>query len=154
MVDIVEVSMKIMPEEPPPFVAAYVSLQLSCLDLVISEIKIIKARNKEGFVKYLVQLPDRPVTDHCPRCGSKNHLTARHCQVCGVRLENDRAPRDVDGRSKRFAPVVFPCTERGRARIDRVVLETYLLVVERGLVEAVATINDSGTVLNCMALAS
>lgn len=154
MVDIVEVKMKIMPEEPLPFVAAYLNLQLACLDLVIYDVKIVKVRTKEGFVKYLVQLPDRPITDHCPQCGTKNQLIARYCQICGIRLADDRVPYDDDGRSRRFTQLVFPCTERGRAEINRVVLETYLLMLERGFSEATATIGAEGIVLNRLALAS
>ena len=62
---------------------------------VIRDLKII-----EGTKGSFVAMPSRKLTDRCTGCGCKNHLRARFCNQCGCRLDENRAIRDTDGRSR------------------------------------------------------
>ena len=81
---------------------------------VVRDIKLIE-RNDTIFLA----MPSRKLTDHCNRCGDKNHLRARYCNNCGARLnENRHAPHHNPGaRLKLYADVAHPinaaCRERG-----------------------------------------
>ena len=67
---------------------------------VVRDLKII-----EGSSGPFVAMPSRKLTAHCPQCGCKNHLRAAYCNQCGLRLRDDRAIKDEDGRTnaKRLA---------------------------------------------------
>ena len=55
---------------------------------VVRDIKLI-----EGHDGVFLAMPSRKVTDHCGRCGDKNHLRARYCNNCGGRLDENRMAR-------------------------------------------------------------
>ena len=55
---------------------------------VIRDIKVI-----EGVGGYFVAMPSRKMSDHCERCGSKNHLRAKYCNNCGTQLFGKSRPQ-------------------------------------------------------------
>lgn len=60
-------------------------------DFVIRDIKVIQGTNG-----YFVAMPSRKMSDHCPKCGGKNHLRARFCNNCvhrWVRTEQKRTSK-------------------------------------------------------------
>ena len=66
-------------------------------DFVIRDLKII-----EGTNGAFVAMPSRKLADRCSRCGCKNHLRAKYCNECGQKLRENRAPKDAQGRAKRY----------------------------------------------------
>ena len=48
-------------------------------EFVVRDIKII-----EGTNGYFVVMPSRKMSDHCDKCGGKNHLRAKYCNNCGA----------------------------------------------------------------------
>ncbi|OHB62554.1 MAG: hypothetical protein A2Y76_02995 [Planctomycetes bacterium RBG_13_60_9] len=87
-------------------------------EFVVRDIKII-----EGPDGYFVAMPSRKMTDHCEKCGGKNHLRARHCNGCGRALLENRAARDLKGRAKLHADIAHPINAGCRRKIqERVVV--------------------------------
>jgi stage V sporulation protein G len=87
---------------------------------VIRDLKII-----EGTKGSFVAMPSRKLTDRCPQCGTKNHLRARFCNQCGLRLNEDRATRDQDGRAKLHADIAHPINSACREVIQGAVLKSF-----------------------------
>jgi len=87
---------------------------------VIRDLKVI-----DGATGPFVAMPSRKLADRCPKCSSKNHLRARHCNECGARLKEDRAPRDSQGRVKLHADVAHPINTACREQIQEAVIEAY-----------------------------
>lgn len=87
---------------------------------VIRDLKII-----DGATGPFVAMPSRKLTDKCRKCGFKNHLRARFCNECGLRLNENRAPRDEDGRIKLHADVAHPINAESRDAIEEAVIEAY-----------------------------
>jgi stage V sporulation protein G len=115
-VDITEVRIKLM-EEPGERLQAFCSVTFDdCF--VVRDLKII-----EGASGPFVAMPSRKLTSHCPQCGCKNHLRAPHCNQCGLRLKDDRAIKDEDGRAKLYADIAHPinsvCREMIQERVIR-----------------------------------
>lgn len=93
---------------------------------VVRDLKII-----DGPRGPFVAMPSRKLTDRCGRCGTKNHLRARFCNDCGVRLNPDRAVADVNGRSRVHADIAHPINARARESIEKKILDAYAQEVER-----------------------
>ncbi len=70
-------------------------------------------------------MPSRKLTDRCPRCHSKNHLRAMHCNQCGAKLDEERATRDTDGRAKLYADIAHPINCDCREMIQKKVIAAY-----------------------------
>jgi len=87
---------------------------------VVRDLKII-----EGTKGSFVAMPSRKLTDRCPGCGCKNHLRARFCNLCGGRLDEDRATRDQDGRAKLHADIAHPINSACREVIQSAVLKSF-----------------------------
>ena len=86
-------------------------------DFVVRDIKII-----EGTGGLFVAMPSRKMSDHCDRCGGKNHLRAKYCNNCGSTLSDSRAKQDVKGRMKLHADIAHPINAICRKNIqDRIV---------------------------------
>jgi stage V sporulation protein G len=67
-------------------------------------------------------MPSRKMSDHCEKCGGKNHLRAKFCNNCGAGLPEDRARKDIKGRMKLHADIAHPINADCRKKIqDRVV---------------------------------
>ena len=70
---------------------------------VIRDLKIIR-----GAKGTFVAMPSHKLADRCSRCASKNHLRARFCNHCGVKLNENRAEADLRGRAKLHADAAPP----------------------------------------------
>ncbi len=97
-------------------------------EFVIRDIKVI-----EGMDGYFVAMPSRKMSDHCERCGSKNHLRARYCNGCGEPLLDNRAKKDIKGRIKLHADIAHPITVECRQRILKEVVTAYRKEVKKSL---------------------
>ncbi len=95
---------------------------------VIRDLKII-----EGTKGSFVAMPSRKLTDRCGKCGTKNHLRSRHCNQCGVRLDENRAIRDANGRAKLHADIAHPINSTCREFVQNAILNEYDKEMERSL---------------------
>jgi len=86
---------------------------------VIRDLKII-----EGSDGFFVAMPSRKLTDRCPKCSSKNHLRAKFCNECGVKLPSERSPRRGP-RTKLHADIAHPINTESREYIQKEVLDSF-----------------------------
>ena len=89
-------------------------------EFVVRDIKVI-----EGAGGYFVAMPSRKMSDHCDKCGGKNHLRAKYCNGCGEALGENRAKKDLKGRIKLHADIAHPINLECRQRIQREVVVAY-----------------------------
>lgn len=89
-------------------------------EFVVRDIKII-----EGSNGYFVAMPSRKMSDHCEKCGGKNHLRANYCNNCGAHLNDDRAKKDAKGRMKLHADIAHPINADCRQKIQDSVVKAY-----------------------------
>ena len=89
-------------------------------DFVVRDIKVI-----EGTDGHFVAMPSRKMSDHCPKCGGKNHLRARFCNNCGASLNEDRARKDFKGRMKLHADIAHPINAECRQFIQDKVVKAF-----------------------------
>lgn len=82
-------------------------------EFVVRDIKVI-----EGGGGFFVAMPSRKMTDHCEKCGGKNHLRAKFCNNCGAKLKENRARKDVKGKMKLHADIAHPINAECRQRIQ------------------------------------
>ena len=86
---------------------------------VIRDLKIIEGNNGP-----FVAMPSRKLTFNCHKCRTKNHLRARFCNHCGVRLKSDHIGQDSDGRARLYADIAHPVNAACREMIqNRVITE-------------------------------
>ena len=95
-------------------------------EFVVRDIKII-----EGTGGYFVAMPSRKMSDHCEKCGSKNHLRAKFCNNCGAPLPEDRARKDFKGRMKLHADIAHPINAECRQRIQEKVISAFKEEMEK-----------------------
>lgn len=95
-------------------------------EFVVRDIKII-----DGAKGLFVAMPSRKLTDHCPKCGSKNHLRAKFCNECGNRLPGKRTPDPTEGGSKLHVDVAHPINADCRARFQKAILDTFHVELDR-----------------------
>jgi stage V sporulation protein G len=93
---------------------------------VVRDLKIIDGTNGP-----FVAMPSRKLTSHCHQCGTKNHLRAQFCNQCGVRLREDRALRDAEGRAKLYADIAHPINSQCREMIQNRVIAEFRVEQER-----------------------
>jgi stage V sporulation protein G len=126
-VEISEIRIKLMDEKESrnERLLAFCSVTFNNM-FVVRDLKII-----EGTKGMFVAMPSRKLTDRCTSCSSKNHLRARFCNQCGARLNEDRAPRDMDGRARLHADVAHPINSSSREFIQGSILRSYSEEVER-----------------------
>lgn len=86
---------------------------------IIRDLKLI-----EGTSGLFVAMPSRKLTDHCPKCGSKNHLRARFCNDCGGALD-ERRGASVNARMKLHADTAHPINSECRSMIQDAVVEAF-----------------------------
>jgi len=115
---ITEVRIKLVAENNERLMA-FCSLTLDNA-FVIRDLKII-----EGTKGLFVAMPSRKLTDRCGRCGCKNHLRARYCNGCGNHLDENRAPRDADGRAKLHADIAHPINSACREVMQVAIIKAY-----------------------------
>lgn len=122
--EITEVRVKLV-EHSSERLRAFCSVTLDG-DFVIRDLKVI-----DGVSGVFVAMPSRKLADRCNKCGSKNHLRARFCNECGQRLNENRAPKDTDGRAKLHADIAHPINAECRERIQAAVVRAYEEELER-----------------------
>lgn len=116
--EITEVRIKLV-ENARERLRAFCSITLDGA-FVIRDLKII-----DGTNGVFVAMPSRKLMDRCPRCGSKNHLRSRFCNDCGAQLNENRAPKDPQGRAKLHADVAHPINAACREQVQKAVVEAY-----------------------------
>ena len=89
-------------------------------DFVVRDIKVI-----EGTSGLFVAMPSRKMSDHCNKCGGKNHLRAKFCNNCGSRMNESRVRKDVKGRMKLHADIAHPINAVCRQSIQKKVIEAF-----------------------------
>ena len=89
-------------------------------EFVVRDIKII-----EGTNGYFVAMPSRKMSDHCDKCGGKNHLRAKFCNNCGGSLPEERVKKDIKGRMKLHADIAHPINAECRQKIQEKVTVAY-----------------------------
>ena len=94
-------------------------------EFVVRDIKII-----EGTVGLFVAMPSRKMSDHCDKCGGKNHLRAKFCNNCGAKLKEDRTKADIQGRIKLHADIAHPINADCRNKIQEAVTDAFNKEVE------------------------
>ena len=104
---------------------AFCSMTLDS-SFVIRDIKII-----EGAGGLFVAMPSRKMSDHCEKCGGKNHLRAKYCNNCGTLLPESRARQDLKGRAKLHADIAHPINAACRKRIQDAIVAAYESELER-----------------------
>ena len=95
-------------------------------EFVVRDIKII-----EGAKGIFVAMPSRKMSDHCEKCGGKNHLRARFCNNCGTALVENRARKDAQGRMKLHADIAHPINAECRRKIQEKVTAAFNEEVEK-----------------------
>ncbi len=122
--EITEVRIKLM-DEPGERLKAFCSITFDdCF--VVRDLKII-----EGGSGPFVAMPSRKLTAHCPNCRAKNHLRAAYCNQCGVRLKENQAVKDEEGRAKLYADIAHPINSLCREKIQAKVIEAFEEEMER-----------------------
>jgi stage V sporulation protein G len=122
--EITEVRIKLV-EKSTERLRAFCSVTLDG-DFVVRDLKII-----DGSSGPFVAMPSRKLMDRCTRCSAKNHLRAKFCNECGQRLNENRAPKDSQGRAKLHADVAHPINAACRERIQKAVVQAYQEELER-----------------------
>lgn len=89
-------------------------------EFVVRDIKIIM-----GTGGVFVAMPSRKMSDHCERCGGKNHLRAKYCNNCGTALSENRARTDIKGRMKLHADIAHPINAECRRKIQEKVTAAF-----------------------------
>ena len=95
-------------------------------EFVVRDIKII-----EGSDGYFVAMPSRKMSDHCEKCGGKNHLRAKFCNNCGTNLQENRTRKKVRGKIKLHADIAHPIQTDCRIRIQNKVIEAFHKELEK-----------------------
>lgn len=97
---------------------------------VIRDVKLI-----EGNDGLFLAMPARKLCDRCRRCGEKNHLRARYCNGCGIRLDENRYLKMHHGnggaRLKLHADIAHPIHAECRHDIEQKVLTAYREELEK-----------------------
>lgn len=116
--EITEVRIKLV-QESQDRLLAFCSITLEG-QFVVRDLKII-----QGTKGPFVAMPSRKLMDRCRRCGGKNALRSAFCNQCGVRLADDRAPKESDGRAKLYADIAHPINSECRESIQSAVLAAF-----------------------------
>ena len=95
-------------------------------EFVIRDVKVI-----EGASSHFVAMPSRKMSDHCEKCGGKNHLRAKFCNNCGASLPANRVRKDFKGRVKLHADIAHPINAECRRRIQEQVTAAFKEEVEK-----------------------
>ena len=65
------------------------------------------------------------MSDHCGKCGGKNHLRAKFCNNCGAQLQENRARKDAKGRMKLHADIAHPINAECRKNIQETIVAAF-----------------------------
>jgi stage V sporulation protein G len=97
-------------------------------EFVVRDIKVI-----EGTNGHFVAMPSRKMSDHCEKCGGKNHLRGKFCNNCGAPLPENRVKKDFKGRMKLHADIAHPINLECRRRIQGRVVAAFKQEVEKSM---------------------
>lgn len=125
---ITEVRVDLADEKLDRYIRAFANVTFD-QDYVLRDLKVIACTTG-----YTVCMPSRKLTSRC-NCGCKNHLRARYCNQCGIKLDYVEPPHDRYGRRLFYADVFHPINREARQAIDEAVLFEY----DRVLNETVPT---------------
>lgn len=89
-------------------------------EFVVRDVKVI-----EGTSGLFVAMPSRKMSDHCGKCGGKNHLRAKFCNNCGAQLQENRARKDAKGRMKLHADIAHPINAECRKNIQETIVAAF-----------------------------
>jgi stage V sporulation protein G len=89
-------------------------------DFVVRDLKIITG-SKGPFVA----MPSRKLMDRCSRCGGKNHLRAKYCNDCGIKLNPNRAEKDRRGRARLHTDISHPINSKFREILQDKILKAF-----------------------------
>ena len=110
---------------------------------VVRDVKLI-----DGNDGLFLAMPARKLCDHCQRCGEKNHLRARFCSNCGIRLDENRFQRYQNGnghnRIKLHADIAHPIHADCRQKIEQTVVKAYRDEVEKSKMPGYVSPNLDG----------
>ena len=95
-------------------------------EFVVRDIKVI-----EGGGGFFVAMPSRKMSDHCGKCGGKNHLRAKYCNNCGSNLQENRVRKDSKGRMKLHTDIAHPINADCRKRIQEKVIVAFKEELEK-----------------------
>lgn len=95
-------------------------------EFVVRDIKVI-----EGTSGYFVAMPSRKMSDHCEKCGGKNHLRAKYCNNCSSALPEERAKKDIKGRMKLHADIAHPINAECRQKIQEKITAAFIEELEK-----------------------
>ena len=95
-------------------------------EFVVRDVKVI-----EGTNGLFVAMPSRKMSDHCNKCGGKNHLRAKYCNNCGGELPEGRAKEDMKGRMKLHADIAHPINADCRHRIQETIVKAFEAEMEK-----------------------
>lgn len=95
-------------------------------EFVVRDIKVI-----EGGGGFFVAMPSRKMSDHCGKCGGKNHLRAKFCNNCGSNLQENRVRKDSKGRMKLHTDIAHPINADCRKRIQEKVIVAFKEELEK-----------------------
>ena len=94
-------------------------------EFVIRDIKIIMGKNG-----HFVAMPSRKTSEHCEKCGCKNHLKANFCNECGTSLSKNFSRHRAGPPPKIHADIAHPITSGCRNKIQDAVLVAFEAEVE------------------------
>ena len=121
---VTEVKIKLVPRSDSKLLA-FASITFDrCF--VVRDIKVI-----QGTKTLFVAMPSRKITDHCKKCGAKNHLQALFCNQCGTKLPEKRTRPDGRGRAKLHADIAHPINVQCRQDIQEAILKGYAEEIDR-----------------------
>ena len=106
---------------------AYCSITLDN-EFVVRDIKII-----EGINGLFIAMPSRKMSDHCAKCGGKNHLRAKFCNTCGAPLPDSRTKEEPTGRSKLHADISHPINVKCRQSMQQKIVAAFQAEVKRSM---------------------
>ena len=89
-------------------------------EFVVRDIKVI-----EGTNGLFVAMPSRKMSDHCGKCGGKNHLKAKYCNNCGTQMPDSRTKEDPKGRVKLHADIAHPINAECRRKIQETIISAF-----------------------------
>ena len=95
-------------------------------DFVVRDIKVIEGANGP-----FVAMPSRKMSDHCDKCGGKNHLRAKFCNNCGASLRDSRAKKNFKGKMKLHADIAHPINIECRKSIQEKVIAAFKQELEK-----------------------
>ena len=108
-------------------------LKASCTIAIDGEFVIRDVKVIEGTNGLFVAMPSRKLTDHCPKCRSRNHLRARFCNNCGAKLNENRGARRGGAggggggakQTQMHTEIAHPINSSCRERLHNSVIEAY-----------------------------